>query len=259
MKKTWEFKNKSEEKDVGELYLYGEITSTTWFEDDVSPKQFKKDMDALGDINTLNIYINSPGGDVFASQAIYNMLKRHLATKNVYIDGIAASGASLVAMAGDMVYMPANAMIMVHNASTIMWGFADDFRKMADVLDQIQASMIPVYAEKTGLSDKEITELLDSETWMTAEDAKMFGFADEILEEKQIAASMSGGVLTVNGQQFDVKNFKSPPKLAFLPKDIPKIQEEEPKHEEKPDADRLFIYEKQIALKNKKYKYQEVN
>lgn len=253
MKKTWEFRNKAEDKETGELLLYGEIASIAWYEDEVTPKQFKADLDALGNIKTLNVYINSPGGDVFASQAIYTMLKRHSATKNIYVDGIAASGASLIAMAGDKVYMPANAMMMIHNASTIVWGFAADLRKVADELDKIQAAMVPVYAMKSGQEDKKIIELLDAETWMTAQEAKDYGFADEIEEEKQIAASINGRILTVNGQQFDLKSFKNAPKMAI-------VQQNELKKAEtsdKPDADRLFILQKQIDLKKSKFKYQE--
>jgi ATP-dependent Clp protease protease subunit len=98
--KFWVFRAAAEER-VGELLLYGPIDSATWYGDEVTPKQFKADLDALGDVTLLRVFINSPGGDVFASQAIYSMLKRHSARVEVYIDGLAASGASIVAMAGD--------------------------------------------------------------------------------------------------------------------------------------------------------------
>ena len=119
-KKFWSFKALDET--TGELLLYGEISDISWWGDEVTPKQFKEDLDALGDIDVLNVYINSPGGDVFAGQAIYSMLKRHKAQVKVYIDGLAASIASLVAMAGDKVIMPANAMMMIHNPWTWCWG-----------------------------------------------------------------------------------------------------------------------------------------
>src|SRR5690554_544642 len=127
---------------TGELILYGEISDYTWWGDEVTPKQFKEDLDALGDIDILNVYINSPGGDVFAGQAIYSMLKRHKAYVNVFIDGIAASIASLIAMAGDKVIMPANAMMMIHNPWVFATGNANDLRKIADDLDKIRDSMI---------------------------------------------------------------------------------------------------------------------
>lgn len=264
IKKTWEFKNKADNKEIGELLLYGDISSTSWYGDEVTPRQFKQDLDALGDIKTLNIYINSNGGDVFAAQAMYSMVKRHSAYKNVYIDGLAASAASFFAMVGDTIYMPKNAMMMIHNplAGLLGYYFADELRQRADALDKIRESVIPTYAEKSGLDGEKIIEIMDAETWLTAEEAKGYGFADEIEEEKQVAASLDAGYLVVNGQQFDLKPFKNVPKLAFLPKNIRENGQEEendPNSNNEPDADRLFILQKSIELKSKKYKYQEVN
>src|SRR5690606_37593629 len=139
------------------------ISDISWWGDEVTPKQFKEDLDALGDIDTLNVYINSPGGDVFAGQAIYSMLKRHKATINVYVDGLAASIASLIAMAGDKVIMPANAMMMVHNAWTFAFGNANDFRKLADDMDKIRDSMVVAYESRSALTTDEIIDLLDAE------------------------------------------------------------------------------------------------
>jgi ATP-dependent Clp protease protease subunit len=254
LKKTWEFRNKAETSGVGELLIYGDIASASWYGDEVTAAQFKKDLDALGEIKTLNIYINSDGGDVFAAQAMYSMVKRHSAYKNVYIDGIAASAASFFAMVGDTIYMPANAMMMVHNPLAVLIGYynAGDMRQMADALDKIRESIIPIYTQKSGLSADEVIELLDAETWLTADDAKTFGFIDEIEGEKQVAASLNSEFLTVNGQKFDIKNFKTLPKMDFKPPD-------EQKNENEPDAERLFLLQKTVALKSKKYKYQEVN
>lgn len=190
IKKFWNFKAKKEEKSA-ELLLYGEISSTSWWGDEVTPKQFKEDLDNLGDIDTLNIYINSGGGDIFAGQAIYSMLKRHNANKTVYVDGLAASIASVIAMAGDKIVIPKNAMIMIHKAWTGMYGNANDFRKIADDLEKIEEGIIATYEEKTGLEKEKIKEMMDKETWMTAEEAFENGFADEIEEEKKIAASIN--------------------------------------------------------------------
>ena len=187
-KKFWSFKAKDEK--TGELLLYGEIASSTWWGDEVTPKQFKEDLDALGDIETLNVFINSPGGDVFAGQAIYSMLKRCRADVNVYVDGIAASIASLIAMAGDTVIMPKNAMMMVHNPWTIAIGNAEEFRKLADDMDKIRDSMIVAYESRSALMKEEIIDLLDAETWLSAEDCKEYGFCDEIEEAKEVAASL---------------------------------------------------------------------
>jgi ATP-dependent Clp protease protease subunit len=150
--------------------------------------------------------------------------------------------------------MPANAMMMIHNAWTFAMGFAADLRKIADDLDKIQTSMVPVYAQKSGLPDEKIIELLDAETWMTADEAKEYGFADEIEEGKQVAASLNAGILTINGQQIDLKTYKNPPKLVFLPRNGPDTQEQDAK----PDADRLFLLGKQLETKKKKFNISEV-
>jgi len=216
-KPFWQFRNAVNEPKTGELLLYGSISSVSWWEDDVTPKLFKKDLDALGDISELKIYINSDGGDVFAGQAIHSMLKRHSAHKTVYIDGLAASIASVIAMAGDTIVMPRNAMMMVHNPWTFAWGDSNDFRKMAETLDQIRESIVAAYQDKSGMEPDAIRELCDAETWFTADEAVEKGFADEIEESKQVAASLNGQFLNVNEQQFDLTRFKNPPKLAFLP------------------------------------------
>lgn len=218
-KKFWEFKAK--EKDVGELLLYGAISSSTWRGDELTPTQFKKDMDALGDIKTLNVYINSGGGDVFAGQAIYSMLKRHGASKTVYIDGLAASIASVVAMAGDKIVMPKNAMMMIHNAWTFAAGNKNDFRKLADDMEKIDETLVNVYAAKTGKAAEDIKAVMDAETWLTGEEAVEQGFADEVEAEKKLAASIEGSVLTMNGQAFDLSCYKNAPLAAFEPPAAP--------------------------------------
>ena len=189
-KKFWEVKNAT--NDTGELYIYGDIVSWKWDDTDVTAADFKKDLDALGDIKTLNIYINSCGGSVFQGQAIYSILKRHSAQKNVYVDGIAASIASVIAMAGDAVFMPKNAMMMVHNPWSWGAGNAQDFRKMADDLDKIRESLVAAYMGKLGskTTEETLSELLDAETWLTAQECLDYGFCDELLEEKHVAACL---------------------------------------------------------------------
>jgi ATP-dependent Clp protease, protease subunit len=231
-KKFWQFKAK--ENNSGDLMLYGDIASTTWWGDEITPKDFKSDLDSLGDIQTLNIYINSDGGDVFAGQAIYSMLKRHPATKNIYIDGLAASIASLIAMAGDKIIMPANAMMMVHRAWTVAMGNANDFRKMAEDMDKIDESIVTVYEAKTGMKQEDIISLLDAETWLTAQDALDNGFCDEIEEEKQVAASLKGDFLNVNGVDMDLKRFKNAPKLGFIPKALDETVQDDASTNEDP-------------------------
>lgn len=192
-KKFWNFK--ALDKNIGELTLYEEIANDSWWGDETTPKQFKADLDALGDIDTLNIFINSPGGDVFAGQAIHSMLKRHKAHKNVYIDGLAASIASVIAMAGDTIYMPKNAMMMIHNPWTFGIGNAADFRRLAEDLDKIRESLIAAYEGHSALTRDEIIAIMDEETWLPADDCIEYGFCDEIEEAKQVAACLNKDIL----------------------------------------------------------------
>ena len=189
MSKFWKFKAAADK--TGELLLYGSISNHSWWGDEVTPKQFKEDLDALGDIDMLNVYINSGGGDVFAGQAIHSMLKRHKASVTVYIDGLAASIASVIAMAGDKIIMPKNAMMMIHNPWTIAIGNAADFRKLADDLDKINESIKAAYLGKAAdLEESKLIELMDAETWLTAQEAVDLGLADEIEESKAVAAAL---------------------------------------------------------------------
>lgn len=204
---------KNENAKEGTLYIYGEITSYAWGDEDTSASSFKKDLDGLGDINTLNIYINSPGGSVFEGQAIYSMLKRHKARKKVFVDGIAASIASVIAMAGDEIFVPHNAMIMIHNALTFAYGNSQHFRKIADDLEKINMSIIEVYKERTNLEEEKIKELMDNETWMTGRECVDMGFADEIIEENKVVACVGDGLFNINNCTMDFSKFKNVPKI----------------------------------------------
>lgn len=190
-KKYWEFKAAAQ--GVGELYIYGDIVRYQWDEDDTSAKSFKRDLDVLGDIQTLNLYINSPGGSVFEGVAIYNILKRHKAKIHVHIDALAASIASVIAMAGDTITMPSNSMMMIHNPWMFTWGNAAQLRKDADDLDRIGVSMKQSYLERAGdkLEEERLTELLDAETWLTAQECLDYGLCDVIGQENQAAACVS--------------------------------------------------------------------
>lgn len=209
--KFWNFKNES--NIAGELTIYGTISDDSWWGDEVTPKQFAEDLKALGNISVLNVRINSGGGDVFAGQAIYAILKAHSATVNVYIDGIAASIASIIAMAGDKIIMHPGSMMMIHNPwSSVYGGNSETMRKTADTLDKIRDSLVAVYKIRTNKSEDELMSLMDEETWMTAEMAVEMGFADEITGE-QAAASLNGDHLIMNGVNFDLKAFKNKEKL----------------------------------------------
>lgn len=214
-KPFWKMQNAVDNPRVGELSIYGVIGSDdgwSWLFDELTPKQFKTDLDELGDIDTLNVMINSPGGDVFAGQAIHSMLRRHKAQVNVYVDGLAASIASVIAMAGDRVVMPRNAMLMIHDPFTFVEGNSRELRKWADNLDVTRESLIAAYQNKTELSHDELVLLLEAETWLTAEDAVAQGFADEIEETKAISASLvRSGVINVNGLEVATERYRQLP------------------------------------------------
>ena len=154
----------------------------------VTAKQFIGDLKAI-DAKTINLAINSPGGSVFDALAMYNALRQHPANVEVTVLGVAASAASLVAMAGDTIVMPENAFMMIHNPLNFAYGNADELREMADVLDKIGASLVATYANRTGLPEDEIKALLDAETWLNAEEAVLKGFADELQPALKVAAS----------------------------------------------------------------------
>jgi ATP-dependent Clp protease protease subunit len=209
--KFWQFRNTMDEATDAELLLYGPISDTTWFGDETTPKQFNSDLGSLGDVKQITVRINSPGGDVFAATAIYNALKNHPATINTYVDGLAASAASVVAMAGDTVTMPTASMMMIHNPQALSMGDARDMRSTADVLDKVRDVIIAAYQSKTGKERGELIGLMNSETWMTAQDAVDRGFADKIDDQQAVTASMRGRLMIVNGLGFDVKQWRTVP------------------------------------------------
>lgn len=193
-KKFWEFKAEAPKR--GALYIYGSIVAYKWDDTDVTAKDFKDDLEALGDIEVLDVYINSPGGSVFQGQAIYSILKRFAekAEVNVYVDGLAASIASVIAMAGRVV-MPRNAMMMVHDPWSVAVGNAADLRKEADALDKIRVSLVEAYMSKVSITEDKLDELLAAETWLTAQECFDMGFCDELVEEKDVAASVDPEVM----------------------------------------------------------------
>lgn len=237
-KKFWSMTKQT--NNSADLLLYGPISESSWWGDEITPKQFADDLAALGDVGEINVRINSGGGDVFAGQAIHSMLKRHAANVTVYIDGLAASIASIIAMAGDTVIMPKGAMMMVHNPWTCAWGDSEELRKSADTLDKVRESLISVYEDKTGMSRDDITALMDEETWLTAEEAVEKGFADQV-EEMAISASLHDQTLTVNGQSFDLMKYaKVPLKVAMMAMEkkptptaepVAKVEPKEPENE----------------------------
>lgn len=161
------------------LHLNGTIAEESWFDDDVTPKIFQDELNAgNGDVT---VWINSPGGDCVAAAQIYNMLKEYNGNVTIKIDGIAASAASVIAMAGNTVLMSPVSMLMIHNPATFAFGDAGEMQKAIEMLDEVKESIINAYQLRTGMSRAKISHLMDSETWMNAYKAVELGFADDIL------------------------------------------------------------------------------
>ena len=177
MRKFWNWVRDSDE--VRTLYLNGVISEETWWGDEVTHKMFKDEL--LAGTGDITVWINSPGGDVFAAAQIYNMLMEYTGKVTVKIDGLAASAASVIAMAGGDVYMSPVSMLMIHNPSTIAIGDSEEMLRAKALLDEVKESIINAYELKTGLSRTKLSHLMDAESWMNANKALELGFADKIM------------------------------------------------------------------------------
>jgi ATP-dependent Clp protease protease subunit len=178
MRKFWNWV-RDEATEARTLYLNGEISDETWWGDEVTPKLFKDEL--MAGAGNVTVWINSPGGDVFAAAQIYNMLMDYVGNVTVKIDGLAASAASVIAMAGGDVYMSPVSMLMIHNPSTIAIGDSEEMLRAKALLDEVKESIINAYELKSGLSRTKISHLMDAETWMNANKAIELGFADKIM------------------------------------------------------------------------------
>ncbi|WP_195415593.1 head maturation protease, ClpP-related [Enterocloster citroniae] len=216
-KKFWKWRNQAEAGTAPEertLFLNGTIAEESWFDDDVTPQLFKDELNAgSGDIT---VWINSPGGDCVAAAQIYNMLSNYKGKVTVKIDGIAASAASVIAMAGDTVLVSPVSMLMIHNPATIAWGDHAEMQKAIDMLSEVKESIINAYVLKTGLSRPKLSHLMDAETWMDANKAVELGFADEIMmrakAEPQKEPEESEG--DTDGEEEEEKKF--PPSTSSM-------------------------------------------
>ena len=188
MKKFWKWKNQAQTETTlaaRTLYLNGTIAEESWFDDDVTPQLFKEELNSgSGDIT---VWINSPGGDCVAAAQIYNMLIDYPGDVTVKIDGLAASAASVIAMAGTKVLMSPVGMMMVHNPLTFVSGDSGEMKKAIEMLDSVKESIINAYEIKTGLSRAKLSRLMDEETWMDARKAMELGFIDGMLTPSDIA------------------------------------------------------------------------
>ena len=182
-KKFWVWKNTADAERV--LELNGTIAEESWFDDDITPAMFKEELFAGS--GPITIWINSPGGDCIAASQIYSMLMDYKGDVTVKIDGIAASAASVVAMAGTKVLMAPTALMMIHNPATIAYGDHTDMAKAIEMLEEVKESIINAYEIKTSLSRSKLSHLMDAETWMNAKKAIELGFADGMLKDDKNA------------------------------------------------------------------------
>lgn len=219
MEEFWKFKNNTD--DEAELLLYGEISDASWYGDEVTPKKFADDLAACSGKN-LTVRVNSPGGDVFAAQAIYNQLKAYTGKVTVKIDGMCASAATVIACAGETVIMPSNTIYMIHNPKSAMLGYYDAVQlgKVSDRLTTVKQTIVNVYMGRVGntLSEVQVKHKMDAEEWMTADKAKEYGFVDEIADEIPIENRWEDNLLIVNSVSCKLDRFENVADLrAILP------------------------------------------
>ena len=179
MKKFWNWARDETVPDARVLRLEGTIAEESWFDDDVTPALFKDEL--FSSTGPVTVWINSPGGDCVAAAQIYNMLMDYPGDVTVKVDGIAASAASVIAMAGTRVLMSPVSTMMIHNPLTVAMGDSEEMRRAIQMLDEVKESIINAYEIKTGLSRTRLSHLMDTETWMNANKALEFGFCDEIM------------------------------------------------------------------------------
>ncbi len=189
---------RNETETAADLCFFGDINSESlgewqkYYPEDKAPKDVQDFLDQLNGVSKINVHINSGGGSVFGGIAIYNILKRHNAEITVYVEGLAASIASVIAMAGDRIIIPENAQMMIHKPSSITWGNADDMRKEADILDGCQKVILNTYMQHTkeGVTPEQINALIDAETWKNGKEWQEF-FDVEVSEKNSAAACTS--------------------------------------------------------------------
>lgn len=216
-RKFWNWvRNEAQEERT--LVLNGEISDETWYGDEVTPELFRKELDA--GTGNITVWINSPGGDVFAASQIYNMLMEYRGDVTVKVDALAASAASVIAMAGTTVLMSPVAMMMIHNPMTIAIGDSREMQKAGEMLDEVKESIMNAYEIKTGLNRTRIAHLMDGESWFNAKKAVELGFADGILNAEGSTEDMAKGT-TADGVMFS----RTAVANSLLSKLIPKAEQ----------------------------------
>lgn len=205
--KFWQVKN--EVNGNSEILLYGPIAGErSWWGDEVTPRSFAEDLESLGG-KDVTVRINSGGGDVFAAHAIHNQLVAYKGRVTVVIDGLAASAATIIAVAGDRIIMPSNALFMIHNPAIGLSDYygADELLKAAEALNTIKGSIVAAYRKRCKASAEELAAMMDAETWMGAAECLEKGFVDEI--QGSVSPVLNGSSLLVNSVNFNIKNFKN--------------------------------------------------
>ena len=247
---------KNDDKNA-ELMLYGDIAESFWG-DTISAKEVTEYLADL-DVENIDVYINSNGGVVDTAIAINNALRRHKAKVTVNIDGIAASAATLITCAGDIVRMPKNALFMIHNPSTIAMGDSEEMRKQADVLEKYKNSITETYLQKVNIDKEKLSELMDNESWLSAEEALKYGFIDEIIENADIQVvenKVISNNMVFNMAEF--KNFNVDKNIKNNGKGSEKMTREEIKNQY-PDIYAEIINEgKEIGIKEERTRIQEI-
>ena len=228
----------------GEIWVYGDITSDKWSDDDVTPTSIRDALESMGPVGTLNIRVNSYGGSVYAGNAIINIIdsyrrKNHV-TVNAYIEGIAASMGSGIPMVADKIYMAENAMMMVHKPYTLVVGNSVDLEREIDILQKVEDALVKNYMRHFNGTEEQLRDMLADETWLTADEALEYGLCDEIIEAVEIAASAKG--LVINGREFRHDADKIAAK--FMP-GTPLAKVEPPKNEE--GEDKVFEYDAKLS------------
>ena len=226
MKKFWNWKtrtvtNQETQEQVQErtLFLNGTIAEESWFDDDVTPQLFKDEL--MSGSGNITVWINSPGGDCVAAAQIYNMLMDYKGDVTVKIDGIAASAASVIAMAGTKVLVSPVSMLMIHNPMTAAFGNSEEMQKAIEMLGSVKDSIINAYEIKTGLSRAKLSHLMDAETWMDANKAVELGFADEIMQRSTESDGVPAPTVSMLYSKANVVNSlmeKTAAKCAIEPK-----------------------------------------
>lgn len=203
-KQLYEFMNLTSDGTEGDLWVYGDIVDEQWWDEDVSPKSIRDAMEEMGKVGTLNLRINSYGGSCMAGNTIVNLIDSYKRKNNAkvvaYIDGIAASMGSGIAMAADHICMAENAIFMIHKPWSFAFGNADDMNHEKEVLEKVEDTLVANYMRHFNGTEDELRQLMADESWLTADEALSYGFCDEIVEPVKIAASAKG--ICINGKDF---------------------------------------------------------